>query len=189
MRFASPNYGVVGVPTTMYAYASWRPDENSLGAPTNGSAVIRVDGEDYSGVEFVDGVAQWRFIPKTPGTKTFTASGVVLSGLSGANAYIDTVPGTVEVIAYDPLAFAMALKKKRVEVGDKYTIVNKDQAKTALGKRVEWSVSPKSEDVCAVYETKRGKVKAKFTDSGKCTVIWADPKSAEEGKYTFIAKK
>jgi len=43
--------------------------------------------------------------------------------------------------------------------------------------------------VCAVYETKKGAVKAKFTDSGKCTVIWMDKESEEEGKYTFIARK
>jgi len=32
-------------------------------------------------------------------------------------------------------------------------------------------------------------VKAKFTDSGKCTDIWLDKESDESGKYTFIAKK
>jgi hypothetical protein len=63
LRFVAPKYAMVGVPVTMYAYASWRPDANSPAQPTNGTAVIRVDGEDYSGVEFKDGVAEWRFIP------------------------------------------------------------------------------------------------------------------------------
>ena len=189
LRFAAPKYAMVGVPLTMYAYASWRPDANSPAQPTNGSAVIRVDGEDYSGVEFKDGVAEWRFIPETEGMKEFTASGVVFSGLSGANAYIDTVPARTYVLEYDPAAYAKALKNKRVEVGDTYVVTDPNQARSYLEDRYEWSVSEKSDDVCAVYETKKGAVKAKFTDSGKCTVIWLDKESEESGKYTFIAKK
>ena len=189
LKFSAPAYAMVGVPITMKAYASWRPDENSPAQPTNGTAVIRVDGEDYSGVEFKDGVAEWRFVPETEGTKDFTASGVLFSGYSGANAYIDTVPASVLVLPYDPAALMEALKKKLVEAGDKYTIVDMDQARAALAKRLEWNVSDDSEDVCAVYETKKGKVKAKFNSEGKCTVTWLDPKSGDEGKYTFIAKK
>lgn len=189
LKFSAPAYAMVGVPITMKAYASWRPDENSPAQPTNGTAVIRVDGEDYSGVEFKDGVAEWRFVPETEGVKDFTASGVLFSGYSGANAYIDTVPASVLVLPYDPAALMEALKKKLVEAGDKYTIVDMDQARAALAKRLEWNVSDDSEDVCAVYETKKGKVKAKFNSEGKCTVTWLDPKSGDEGKYTFIAKK
>ena len=189
LRFDAPAYAMVGVPLTMKAYASWRPDEKSPAQPTNGTAVIRVDGEDYSGVEFKDGVAEWRFIPETPGVKEFTASGVVSSGLSGANAYIDTVPASVQVLPYDPDAFAQALKKKRVEVGETYVITDPNQARSYLEDRYEWSVSEKSDDVCAVYETKKGAVKAKFNGEGKCTVIWMDKESEESGKYTFIAKK
>ena len=189
LRFAAPRYAMVGVPVTMYAYASWRPDANAPSQPTNGTAVIRVDGEDYSGVEFVDGVAEWRFIPETEGMKEFTASGVLFSGLSGANAYIDTVPARTYVLEYDPAAYATALKNKAVEVGDTYVITDPNQARSYAEDRYEWSVSSKSEDVCAVYETKKGAVKAKFTDSGKCTVIWLDKESEETGKYTFIAKK
>ncbi len=189
--FEAPEYAIVGVPVTMYAYASWKPDANSPAQPTDGSAVIRVDGEDYSGVPFNDGVAQWRFIPKTPGVKEFTASGVLFSGLSGANAYIDTVPASVTVLPYDPAAFAEAFAKKRVEVevDSPYTIVDRAQAAGALAKRLEWRVASSSDDVCAVYETKRGAVRLKFTDTGKCKVIWEDPKTGDEGKYTFIAKK
>ena len=189
LRFAAPKYAMVGVPVTMYAYASWRPDANAPSQPTNGTAVIRVDGEDYAGVEFVDGVAEWRFIPETEGMKEFTASGVVFSGLSGANAYIDTVPARTYVLEYDPAPYATALKNKRVEVGDTYVITDPNQARSYLEDRYEWSVSEKSDDVCAVYETKKGAVKAKFTDSGKCTVIWLNKESEESGKYTFIAKK
>ena len=189
--FVAPEYAIVGVPVTLYAYASWRPDANSPAKPTDGTAVIGVDGEDYSGVPFNDGVAQWRFIPKTPGVKEFTASGVLFSGLSGANAYIDTVPASVTVLPYDPAAFAKAFAKKRVEieVDSPYTIVDRAQAAGALAKRLQWRVTSSSDDVCAVYETKRGAVRLKFTDSGKCKVIWEDPKTGDEGKYTFIAKK
>ena len=189
LRFAAPTYAMVGVPVTMYAYASWRPDANAPSQPTNGTAVIRVDGEDYSGVEFVDGVAEWRFIPETEGMKEFTASGVLFSGLSGANAYIDTVEARTYVLEYDPAAYAKALKKKRVEVGETYVITDPNQARSYLEDRYEWSVSEKSDDVCAVYETKKGAVKAKFNGEGKCTVIWLDKESEESGKYTFIAKK
>ena len=189
LRFTAPKYAMVGVPLTMYAYASWRPDANAPSQPTNGTAVIRVDGEDYSGVEFKDGIAEWRFIPETEGMKEFTASGVLFSGLSGANAYIDTVPARTYVLEYDPAAYAAALKKKRVEVGDTYVITDPNQARSYLEDRYEWSVSDKSDDVCAVYETKKGAVKAKFNGEGKCTVIWLDKESEESGKYTFIAKK
>ena len=189
LRFAAPKYAMVGVPMTMYAYASWRPDANSPAQPTNGTAVIRVDGEDYSGVEFKNGIAEWRFIPETEGVKEFTASGVVSSGLSGANAYIDTVEARTYVLEYDPAAYAKALKKKAVDVRDTYVITDPNQARSYLKDRYEWSVSEKSDDVCAVYETKKGAVKAKFNGEGKCTVIWMDKESEEEGKYTFIAKK
>jgi len=189
LRFTAPKYAMVGVPVTMYAYASWRPDANSPAEPTNGTAVIRVDGEDYSGVEFKDGVAEWRFIPQTEGMKEFTASGVLFSGLSGANAYIDTVEARTYVLEYDPAAYAKALKKKAVDVRDTYVITDPNQARSYLEDRYEWSVSEKSDDVCAVYETKKGAVKAKFNGEGKCTVIWMDRESEEEGKYTFIAKK
>ena len=189
LRFVAPKYAMVGVPVTMYAYASWRPDANAPSQPTNGTAVIRVDGEDYSGVEFVDGVAEWRFIPETEGMKEFTASGVVFSGLSGANAYIDTAEARTYVLEYDPEAYEEALKKKRVEVGETYVITDPNQARSYLEDRYEWSVSQKSDDVCAVYETKKGAVKAKFNGEGKCTVIWMDKESEEEGEYTFIAKE
>jgi len=189
LRFTAPKYAMVGMPVTMYAYASWRPDASSPARPTNGTAVIRVDGQDYSGVEFQDGVAEWRFIPETEGVKEFTASGVLFSGLSGANAYIDTVEARTYVLEYDPDAYAQALKKKAVEVGETYTITDPNQARSYLKDRYEWSVSEKSDDVCAVYETKKGAVKAKFNGEGKCTVIWMDKESADEGKYTFIAKK
>ena len=189
LRFAAPEYAMVGVPITMYAYASWRPDENSSAQPTNGTAVIRVDGEDYSGVSFKDGVAEWRFIPETEGMKEFTASGVVFSGLSGASAYIDTVPARTYVLEYDPAAYATAFKNKAVEIGEKYVITDPNQARSYLEGRYEFRVADKSEGVCAVYETKKGAVKAKFNGEGKCTVIWLDKESEESGKYTFIAKK
>ena len=189
LRFTAPKYAMVGVPVTMYAYASWRPDANAPSQPTNGTAVILGDVEYYSGVEFKDGVAEWRFIPETEGMKEFTASGVLFSGLSGANAYIDTVPARTYVLEYDPAAYAQALKKKRVEVGDTYVITDPNQARSYLKDRYAWSVSSKSDDVCAVYETKKGAVKAKFNGEGKCTVIWLDKESEESGKYTFIAKK
>ena len=188
LEFAAPEYAMVGVPLTMYAYTSLRPDVNSPGQFTSGTAVIAVDGVNYAGVEFVDGVAQWRFIPETPGEKVFTASEVATSGISGANAYIDTVSASLTVLPYDPDAYEAALKRKAVEVGDKYTIVDKYQAKGAVAKRLNWRVSSSSEDTCAIYETKKGAVRAKFNAEGTCTIIWDDPKTDEEGTHSFIAK-
>ena len=178
---------MVGVPFTMYAYTSLRPDVDSPGQITNGTAVIAVDGVNYAGVDFVDGVAQWRFTPETPGEKEFTASEVATSTISGANAYIETVSTSVTVVPYDPDAYKAALKRKAVDVGDKYTVVDKDQAKGAVAKRLNWRVSSSSEDTCAVYETKKGAVRAKFNAEGKCTIIWEDPKTDEKGTYSFIA--
>ena len=189
LEFAAPKYAMVGVPFTMYAYTSLRPNVDSPGQFTSGTAVIAVDGVNYAGVDFVDGVAQWRFIPKTPGEKVFTASEVATSTISGANAYIETVSASVTVLPYDPDAYEAALNRKAVEAGEKYTIVDKDQAKGAVAKRLNWRVSSSSEDTCAVYETKKGAVKAKFNAEGKCTIIWKDPKTNEEGTYSFIAKK
>ena len=40
----------------------------------------------------------------------------------------------------------------------------------------------------ATVVPKIGPVKAKFNGEGKCTVTWLDPKSGDEGKYTFIAR-
>ena len=189
LEFAAPEYAMVGVPITMYAYTSLRPDVNSPGQFTSGTAVIAVDGVNYAGVDFVDGVAQWRFIPETPGEKVFTASEVATSGITGANAYIDTVSSSLTVVPYDPDAYKAALKRKAVDVGDKYTVVDKYQAKGAVAKRLNWRVSSSSEDTCAVYETKKGAVRAKFNAEGTCTIIWDDPKTDEEGTYSFVAKK
>lgn len=169
----------------MKAYASWRPAENSPAQPTNGTAVIRVDGEDYSGVEFKDGVAEWRFVPETEGVKEFTASGVVSSGLSGANAYIDTVPASVLVLPHDPRLLLDLVREKITASGGKVTIANAKQVAELLKDRYEWRVAQSSEDVCAVYETKRGAVKAKFNGDGECKVIWTDTQTGEEGKYTL----
>ena len=187
LEFAAPEYAMVGVPFTMYAYTSLRPDVDSPGQFTNGTAVIAVDGVNYSGVDFVDGVAQWRFIPETPGEKEFTASEVATSTISGANAYIETVSTSVTVLPYDPDAYEAALKRKAVEVGEKYTLVDKYQAKGAVAERLNWRVSSSSEGTCAVYETKKGAVRAKFNAEGKCTIIWEDPKTDEKGTYSFIA--
>jgi hypothetical protein len=187
LEFAAPEYAMVGAPFTMFAYTSLRPDVDSPGQFTNGTAVIAVDGVNYSGVDFVDGVAQWRFIPETPGEKEFTASEVATSTISGANAYIETVSASVTVLPYDPGAYESALKRKAVEVGEKYTLVDKYQAKVAVAERLNWRVSSSSEGTCAVYETKKGAVRAKFNAEGKCTIIWEDPKTDEKGTYSFIA--
>jgi len=185
IRFDAPTYAMVGVPFTMRAYATVRPDENGPAEITNGTAVIRVNGEDYAGVEFVDGVAEWRFVPEVSGTKVFTVSEVAFSGYTGAEAYVDTVPGTIEVLPYDPSAYVEDLKDKAVDVGDKYTIVDEDQAESVQAKRLEWNVSKDSQDVCAVYETKKGEIKIRFTEEGKCTVTWSDSDDGETGEYTF----
>jgi hypothetical protein len=69
------------------------------------------------------------------------------------------------------------VNRKAVELGEKYTIVDKDQAKGAVAKRLNWRVSSSGEGTCAAYETKKGAVKAKFNAEGKCTIIWEDLKN------------
>ncbi len=66
-------------------------------------------------------------------------------------------------------------------------IFDEDQAESVQANRLEWSVSKDSQDVCAVYETKKGEIKIRFTDEGKCTVTWRDAEDGDEGKYTFVA--
>ena len=185
IQVAVPEYMIAGMPQQLIVYASWRPDENTPGAPTNGDAVISMDGEPVAAAAFENGVATFKFTPTVPGLKNVTVSGVLNSNTSGANAWIDSVPGATMVLPYDPALLEEALKNKKVEVGDTYTLEEIAQAKTALGKRLEWRVAQDSSDVCAVTTTKKGEVKAKFTESGKCSIIWTDPKTDEEGKYTF----
>ncbi len=185
IQVAVPDYMIAGVPQTLVVYAAWRPDENTPGAPTNGDAVISMDGAPVAAAPFVDGVATLKFTPKVPGLKEAKISGVLNSNTSGANAWIDSVEDSTMVLPYDPELLEEALKNKKVEVGQTYTLEEVAQAKTALGKRLEWRVAQDSKDVCAVTTTKKGEVKAKFTESGKCSIIWTDPKTDEEGKYTF----
>ena len=189
IQVAVPEYMIAGVPQALTVYASWRPDENTPGAPTNGDAVISIDGDPAAAAPFVDGVATLRFTPMAPGMKKATISAVANSNTSGANAWIDSVEVSTMVLEWDPEALEEALKNKKVEVGDTYTLEEIAQAKTSLGKRLKWRVDQDSKDVCAVTTTKKGEVRAKFTESGKCSIIWTDPKKDEEGKYTFIAKK
>ena len=185
IQVSVPQYMIEGMPQQLIVYASWRPDENTAGAPTNGDAVISMDGEPVAAAAFADGKATFSFTPTEPGLKDVVISGVLNSNTSGANAWIDSVEAATMVLPYDPEILEEALKNKKVEVGQTYTLQEIAQAKTALGKRVEWRVAQDSSDVCAVTTTKKGEVKAKFTESGKCSIIWTDPKTDEDGKYTF----
>ncbi len=185
LQAAAPAYMIAGVPQQVLLYSSWRPAADSAPQPTSGTAVMRMNGEDIASAPFVDGVATFSFTPTKPGLKDVTFSGVVSSGISGQSAYLDSVKAATMVLPYDPELLEEALKNKKVEVGDTYTLEERAQAKTALGKRLEWRVDQDSSDVCAVTTTKKGEVRAKFTESGKCSIIWTDPKKDEEGKYTF----
>ena len=185
LQAAVPQYMIAGVPQQLVVYAAWRPDENTQGEPSNGDAVISMDGEPVAAAPFADGKATFSFTPTEPGLKNVSISGVLNSGTSGANAWIDSIEAATMVLPYDPELLEEALKNKKVEVGDTYTLEEIAQAKTALGKRLEWRVAQDSKDVCSVTTTKKGEVKAKFTESGKCSIIWTDPKTDEEGKYTF----
>ena len=185
IQSAVPEYMIAGAPQTLLVYASSRPDLNGPGAPTNGDAVISMDGEPVAAAPFVDGVATLRFTPTAPGMKFAVISGVLNSYTSGANAWIDSIEVSTMVLPYDPEALEAVLKNKKVEVGQTYTLQEIAQAKTALGKRLEWRVAQDSKGVCSVVTTKKGEVRAKFTESGKCSIIWTDPKKDEEGKYTF----
>ena len=58
------------------------------------TSFIRVDGEDYSGVEFVDGVAEWRFIPETEGMKDGSDA---IADWAILNALVNTAAGATWV--------------------------------------------------------------------------------------------
>ena len=185
IQVAVPRYMIAGMPQKLVVYATWRPDADTPGAPTSGDAVISMDGEPIAAAEFVDGKATFSFTPTEPGLKNVVISGVLNSNTSGANAWIDSVDAATMILERVPEALEEVLKNKKVEVGETYTLEEIAQAKTALGKRLEWRVAQDSKDVCAVTTTKKGEVKAKFTESGKCSIIWTDPKKDEEGRYTF----
>lgn len=186
LTFAAPSFAMVGVPVTIYAYTSISPDPSLPAQPTNASAVIRVNGEDYSGVEFVDGVASWRFVPASPGEVTFTVSEVFFSNTSGASAYIDTVPASVTVLPYDPAAFEGDFDARSVAPGSRLTLASRDQLGSVAEDRYEFASS--TAQVCAVYETKKGSVKAKFTDSGECRIVWTDTEGDSSGVFSFKVK-
>ena len=123
-----------------------------------------------------------------PGLKDVLISAELYSGVSGADAWVDSIESATMVLPWEPGLFEKALSEKKVEVGDTYTLEQVAQAKTALGKRLEWRATQESAEVCAIKTTERGKVIAKFQESGKCSIIWMDPKTDEEGKYTRIAR-
>ena len=189
IQAALPQYMIAGDPQRIFAYASTRPDPDSPAQWTEGNAVISMDGAPVAAAPFVDGVATFKFTPTVPGLKDVLISAELYSGVSGADAWVDSIESATMVLPWEPGLFEKALSEKKVEVGDTYTLEQVAQAKTALGKRLEWRATQESAEVCAIKTTERGKVIAKFQESGKCSIIWMDPKTDEEGKYTFIAKE
>jgi len=189
ISYAVPEYMMVGVPVNVSVYAI-RSVEDELGRfnygqPDNGTAVIHYgdpDSPPVAGVPFINGEATFRIVPQEAGKKNFSICGVLNSGTTGGNAYIDCVDGNTTVLPYDPETYRKAFKDLVLEKGDKFTIADKDQVKGKIAKRLQWRVAQSDEDVCAVYETKKGKVRAKFNKTGECTVLWEDPKTGESGR-------
>ena len=189
IQAALPQYMIAGDPQRIFVYASTRPDADSPAQWTEGNAVISMDGAPVAAAPFVDGVATFKFTPTAPGLKDVLISAELYSGVSGADAWVDSIESATMVLPWEPGLLEKALSDKKVEVGDTYTLEQVAQAKTALGKRLEWRATEDSAEVCAIKTTKRGEVIAKFKESGKCSIIWLDPKTDDEGEYTFIAKK
>ncbi len=190
ISYAVPPKMMVGVPVNVTVYATRTVEDEfgrfNYGQPDNGTAVIHYGDHEsdppVAGVPFVDGAATFRVVPQEAGKKNFSICGVLNSGTSGGNAYIDCVDGETTVLPYDPETYRKAFRDLVLEKGDKFTIVDRDQAKGKIAKRLEWRVAQSDEDVCAVYETKKGKVRAKFNKTGECTVLWEDPKTGESGR-------
>ncbi len=181
---------MVGVPVTMYAYASWRPDANAPSQPTNGTAVIRVDGEDYSGVEFKRWCRGVAFHPRNRGHE----------GVHRQRRAVLWPVGSERLHRHGACSYVRVWSMTRTRIGGvEEASASRSATRTSLRTRTKhartWRTvtsgasQTRVDDVCAVYETKKGAVKAKFNGEGKCTVIWLDKESEESGKYTFIAKK
>jgi hypothetical protein len=190
ISYAVPKYMMVGVPVNVTVYAT-RTVEDELGRfnygqPDNGTAVIHYGDHEsdppVAGVPFENGQATFRVVPQEAGKKNFSICGVLNSGTSGGNAYIECIDGETTVLPYDPEVYRKAFRDLALEKGDRFTIVDADQAKGKVAKRLEWRVAQSDEDVCAVYETKKGKIRAKFNKTGECTVLWEDPKTGESGR-------
>ena len=171
ISYAVPEYMMVGVPVNVTVYAT-RTVEDELGRfnygqPDNGTAVIHYGDHEsdppVAGVPFENGQATFRVVPQEAGKKNFSICGVLNSGTSGGNAYIDCIDGETTVLPYDPETYRKAFRDLALEKGDRFTIVDADQAKGKVAKRLEWSVAQSDEDVCAVYETKKGKVEPSST--------------------------
>ena len=190
IEYTVPPYMMVGVPVNITVYGTRTVADElgrfNYGQPDNGTAVIHYgdhqDDPPVAGVPFVDGQATFRVVPQSAGEKNFSICGVLNSGTSGGNAYIECVDGFTTVLAYDPELYKGAFRDLVLEKGETFTIVDRDQAKGKAAKRIEWRVAQDDTDTCAVYETKKGKVRAKFNESGECTVLWQDPKTGETGK-------
>ena len=152
MDYTVPKYMMVGVPVNVTAYAT-RTVESQLGRfnygqPDNGTAVIHYgdpDSPPVAGVPFVDGQATFRVVPQEAGKKNFSICGVLNSGTSGGNAYIECVEGETTVLPYDPEAYRNAFKAEAFKKGETFTIADKDQAKGKLAKRLEWRVAQSDE--------------------------------------------
>ena len=114
LQTAVPQYMIAGAPMQIVVYAAWRPDENTAGAPSNGDAVISMDGEPIAAAPFADGKATFNFTPTVPGLKEIVISGVLNSNTSGANAWIDSVDAPTMVLPYDPELFEELLKNKNL---------------------------------------------------------------------------
>ena len=110
-------------------------------------------------MEFKDGVARVAVHPGDRGDEGVHRQRRRVLWLVGRERLTSTTsPARTYVPEYDPAAYAAALKKKAVEVGDTYVITDPNQARSYLEDRYAWSrLREESDDVCAVYETKRGR--------------------------------
>ncbi len=106
--------------------------------------------------------------PKPKGMKEFTASGVVFSGLSGANAYIDTVEAGRTCWSTTRCVRDGVEEKEGRGGRDTYVNHGPSQARSCLEDTTRQSVSDKVMTCVRCMKDEEGAVKAKFSGEGKC---------------------
>ena len=99
---ALPQFMIAGGPQRIFVYASARPDPDSPATWTEGNAVISMEGTPGAAAPFVDGIATFKFTPTVPGLKDVFISAELYSGVTGADAWVDSIESATMLLPWEP---------------------------------------------------------------------------------------